>query len=81
MKKHSVELSGHQTSIAIEDEFWFQLKEIAKQKKTSLRQLLIQIDNAHQKNLASALRLFVLKYQIEQNAQAQQNAIDGKQAK
>ena len=67
MKKHSVELSGHQTSIAIEDEFWFQLKEIAKQKKTSLRQLLIQIDNAHQKNLASALRLFVLKYQIEQN--------------
>ena len=81
MKKHSVELSGHQTSIAIEDEFWFQLKEIAKQKKTSLRQLLIQIDNAHQKNLASALRLFVLKYQIEQNAHAQQNTIDGKQAK
>ncbi len=81
MKKHSVELSGHQTSIAIEDEFWFQLKEIAKQKKTSLRQLLIQIDNAHQKNLASALRLFVLKYQIEQNTHAQQNAIEGKQAK
>lgn len=71
MKKHSVELSGHQTSIAIEDEFWFQLKEIAKAKGISLRQLLIQIDNTHEHNLASALRLFVLNYYIDQNKQAQ----------
>ncbi len=71
MKKHSVELSGHQTSIAIEDEFWFQLKQIAKAKEISLRQLLIQIDNTHEHNLASSIRLFVLKYQIEQNKQAQ----------
>ena len=29
MKKHSVELSGHRTSVAIEDEFWEELKKIA----------------------------------------------------
>ena len=61
MKKHSVELSGHRTSIALEDEFWEQLKEIAKQKNTSVRQILMQIDNAHQGNLSSAVRLFILR--------------------
>ena len=71
MKKHSVELSGHRTSVAIEDEFWFELKKIAQQKNVSFRQLLIQIDNTHTHNLASAIRLFVLKHYIGQNEQAQ----------
>ena len=71
MKKHSVELSGHRTSIAIEDEFWQELKKIAEQQNTSLRQLLIQIDNDHTYNLASAIRLFVLKYYISQNEKPQ----------
>lgn len=71
MKKHSVELSGHRTSLAIEDEFWWELKKIAKQKNISLRQLLIQIDNNHTHNLASAIRLFVLEYYISQNNQPQ----------
>ena len=61
MKKHSVELSGHRTSIALEDEFWQELKNIAKRKNTSVRQLLIQIDDTHQGNLSSAVRLFILR--------------------
>ena len=61
MRKHSVELSGHRTSIALEDEFWVELKNIAKRKKTSVRQILMQIDDAHQGNLSSAIRLFVLR--------------------
>lgn len=71
MKKHSVQLSGHSTSIAIEDEFWQELKRIAQIQKTSLRQLLIQIDNSHTQNLASAIRLFVLNYHINQNKKPQ----------
>ena len=71
MKKHSVELSGHRTSIAVEDEFWSELKKIACTQNLSLRQLLIQIDNAHTGNLASSIRLFVLKHYISQNEQAQ----------
>ena len=61
MRKHSVELSGHRTSIALEDEFWVELKNIAKRKKTSVRQILMQIDDTHQGNLSSAIRLFVLR--------------------
>ena len=61
MKKHSVELSGHRTSIALEDEFWAELKSIAKRQGTSARQLLIKIDNTRQGNLSSAIRLFVLR--------------------
>ena len=72
MKKHSVELSGHRTSIALEDEFWQELKAIAKRKNTSVRQLLIQIDDAHQGNLSSAVRLFILREgQVNQKPNSQ----------
>ena len=72
MKKHSVELSGHRTSIALEDEFWTELKCIAKRKNTSVRQLLIQIDDAHQGNLSSSVRLFILREgQINQKSNPQ----------
>ncbi|MBR6231951.1 MAG: ribbon-helix-helix domain-containing protein [Alphaproteobacteria bacterium] len=72
MKKHSVELSGHRTSIALEEEFWQELKKIAKNKNTSVRQLLIQIDDNHQGNLSSAIRLFILhEGQINQKTNSQ----------
>ena len=72
MRKHSVELSGHRTSIALEDEFWAELKNIAKRKKSSVRQILIQIDDAHQGNLSSAIRLFVLREgQVNQKPDSQ----------
>ena len=61
MKKHSVELSGHRTSITLEEEFWTKLKEIAKDKKKSIRQVLMEIDNNHTGNLSSAVRLFILR--------------------
>ena len=58
--KHSVILSGHATSFCLEDEFWQALQDIAHQKGIALRQLLIQIDNAHTGNLSSAIRVYVL---------------------
>ena len=61
MKKHSVQLSGHATSICVEDVFWETLAGLAKEKNMSVRQLLIQIDNAHTGNLSSAVRVYVLK--------------------
>ena len=72
MKKHSVELSGHRTSITLEEEFWTQLKEIAKNQKTSIRQILIKIDNNHSGNLSSAIRLFILRQgQVNQKPNSQ----------
>ena len=61
MKKHSVILSGHQTSLCLEDEFWNAFKDIAKEKGMAVRQLLMQIDNTHTGNLSSAVRIYVLK--------------------
>lgn len=61
IRKHSVVLSGHATSLCLEDEFWAAIKEIANAKGMSLRQLLMQIDNTHTGNLSSAVRLYILK--------------------
>ena len=61
MKKHSIVLSGHQTSFSLEDEFWDALKQIAVKKKVSVSSLITEIDNQRTQNLSSAIRLFVLK--------------------
>lgn len=60
MRKHSVLLDGHQTSISMEDAFWDQLKSIAKKRGVSLNRLVTEIDHARTTNLSSALRVFVL---------------------
>ena len=61
MKKHSIVLSGHQTSFSLEDEFWNALKQIAVKKNVSVSSLITEIDNQRTQNLSSAIRLFVLK--------------------
>lgn len=60
MIKHSVVISGHSTSISLEEEFWQQLKEIAAARKIPLNALIAEVDNERDCNLCSALRLFVL---------------------
>lgn len=61
VKKRSVKLSGHRTSISIEDEFWDELKLIAAHEKCTLADLLSRIDADRPGNLSSAARLYVLK--------------------
>ena len=59
--KHSIVITGHRTSISLEDAFWNALKEIAKDENLSLEGLVAQIDAARgSANLSSALRVFVL---------------------
>jgi predicted DNA-binding ribbon-helix-helix protein len=61
MKKRSVNILGHQTSITMEEEFWQELKKIAAAEKTSLNALIAQIDSAGKdQNLSSAIRVYVL---------------------
>lgn len=67
MKKRSVCISGHNTSISLEDEFWDEIKMIASQNDMSLNDYVSEIDQQrHQdgqiKNLSSALRLAILEY-------------------
>ena len=64
MIKKSVLIAGrHSTSISLEEEFFAELKEIAKQKKLSFNQLVTIIDSERKtENLSSALRLYVLNF-------------------
>ena len=65
MKKRSVTISGHQTSVTLEDEFWGALQSLAEARNTSLNKLIAEIDKTRaQNNLSSAIRVFVLQNSI-----------------
>jgi len=67
--KRSIVLAGHRTSVSIEDEFWFALKEIANRKATTLSALVAQIDSKRtHNNLSSAVRQYVLAHYRERTA-------------
>ena len=62
MKKRSVTIAGHSTSITLEDAFWDELKIIAARDRLSLNALITQIDGMRgESNLSSALRLYILQ--------------------
>jgi predicted DNA-binding ribbon-helix-helix protein len=63
LRKRSVQLSGHATSIALEPEFWTVLEGMAKERRSSLAGLIASIDGARQgRPLASACRVAALLY-------------------
>ncbi len=60
IRKHSLVIAGHETSVTLEDAFWQALKEIADRRSVALNVLATEIDRTRQGNLSSALRVFVL---------------------
>ncbi len=69
-KKRSLILNGHNTSVSIEDLFWTELKNIAKEQKLSINQLVTKIDDSRNfevSGLATELREFVLKHHMNKN--------------
>ena len=64
MKKLSVSLSGHQTSISLEQDFINALHEIAAATKTSVAKIIDKIDESRtiDTNLSSAVRIWILQY-------------------
>lgn len=62
LEKRSVNISGHPTSISLEEEFWEQLKDIAREQRCPLNELIAEIDGGRIGNLSSELRVYVLKY-------------------
>ncbi len=61
MKKRSIKIAGHSTSISLEEPFWIVLKQLADEEKLSLNALVEQVDKQREDtNLSSALRLYVL---------------------
>ena len=63
LKKRSVLLSGHATSIALEPEFWAVLDRMAAERSLSLAALIVSIDRGREgRPLASACRVAALKH-------------------
>ena len=60
IRKRSVVIAGHATSVSVEPEFWEALREIAAARAVSVNQLIAEIDGRRTGNLSSAIRLFVL---------------------
>ena len=72
--KRSIIISGHKTSVSLEDAFWKGLKEIAGIRGMTLSDLVSTIDSERRHgNLSSAIRLFVLDYYRAQFAPHQAN--------
>jgi predicted DNA-binding ribbon-helix-helix protein len=66
VRKRTIVLDGHKTSVALEDAFWDELKRIAAAQDVPVDQLIAAIDSErHERqypNLSSAIRLFILNY-------------------
>ena len=60
MRKRSVTIAGHRTSVSVEDEFWDELLTIADRDGKSIKSLIAEIDAERDRNLSSAIRLRVL---------------------
>jgi predicted DNA-binding ribbon-helix-helix protein len=66
LKKRSFSIAGHRTSIALEPEFWAALETEARGKAIALAPLVARIDAGRaERNLASALRVHVLRRALE----------------
>ena len=63
LKKRSVNLAGHATSVALEPEFWVVLETISKERRISLAALIAELDSRRGESLlASFCRLSALAY-------------------
>lgn len=60
MKKRSVVIAGHRTSVSLENAFWGALKVLAAQRTLTVNQLVTEIDRQRDGNLSSAIRVYVL---------------------
>ena len=65
IRKRSVVIAGHATSVSLEEAFWRALKKIAHGRCQSVNALISEIDrerpNDLSGNLSSAIRVFVLE--------------------
>lgn len=61
IKKRSVNIAGHKTSLTLEESFWTALKDLAERKGLSLNALIAEIDQNRSGNLSSAVRVYLLE--------------------
>ncbi|MCI4679318.1 ribbon-helix-helix domain-containing protein [Rhodoblastus acidophilus] len=70
MRKHSLVIAGHSTSISLESAFWDALRELAQERGVSVAALVAEIDAERgEANLSSALRVRLLEHYREKATQ------------
>jgi predicted DNA-binding ribbon-helix-helix protein len=57
IKKRSIVVNGHKTSISLEDEFWNELRDLAAERRVPVTALVNEIDQVPGRNLSSAIRV------------------------
>ena len=60
IRKHSVKLSGHSTSLSLEGVYWDALRDVAEEMGLSINRLIEKVDHERTGNLSSAVRVFLL---------------------
>jgi predicted DNA-binding ribbon-helix-helix protein len=70
IRRHSVTLQGHRTSISLENAFWDRLRLIALRRGISMNLLITEIDNSRDGNLSSALRVLALEDAIQESGKS-----------
>ncbi len=61
IKKRSVILDGHRTSVSLENAFWTDLKGFAANRGITVNQPVTEIDRDRTGNLSSPIRVYVLQ--------------------
>ncbi len=63
VRKRSVTIAGHRTSITIEDAFWIALKDIAGQREQTVAGLIAEVDGIRKTvALSTAIRVMILAH-------------------
>ena len=63
LRKRSLVIAGHRTSISLEDDFWDALRDMAAERGVSVPALVAEVDSVRgAANLSSALRVAVLRH-------------------
>ncbi len=60
IKKRSVIVAGHRTSVSLETPFWTALQALAERHDLNVNDLITEIDRTRKGNLSSAIRVYVL---------------------
>lgn len=60
VKKRSVVVAGHRTSVSLERAFWEALRDLSQLHSKTINQLVSEIDASRDGNLSSAIRVHIL---------------------
>jgi predicted DNA-binding ribbon-helix-helix protein len=61
IRKRSITVAGHKTSLSLEEAFWSALKQAARARGLSVKALVEEIDRSRRGNLSSAVRVYLLQ--------------------